>query len=167
MQNCVKTFSLSNMGEQALNHHAAGKKHITVVTQTQKTDLVTNSFAIKYGATPGTSSSASLGEPSTPLVCDTVVTKKDSGSVATHRNPMTKFALRKEQHKVEILWALKCVMSHFLFKSTDITDMFKAMFPDSAIGQKIKFGPNELCYLICFGIASYFKQHLQVELKET
>ena len=71
---------------------------------------------------------------------------------------MTKFALRKEQHKAEILWALKCVMSHFSFNSsTDITDIFKAMFSDSAIAQKMKFGPNKLSYLICFGIAPYFK----------
>ena len=63
---------------------------------------------------------------------------------------MTKFALRKEQHKAEILWALKCLMSHFLFNSTDITDIFKAIFPDSAIAHKMRFGPHRLSYLICF-----------------
>ena len=159
-----KTFSLSHMGEQALKSHAAGKKHITVVTQTQKTESVTDFFTVKCGATPG----ASLGEPSTPLVCYTEDTKKDSGSVATHRNPLTKFASRKEQHNMEILWALKCVLSHLLFNSsTDITDIFKAMFPDSAIAQKMKFGPNRLSYLICFCIAPYFRQQLLMELKET
>ena len=84
-----KTFSLSNMGEQALKRNAAGKKCITVVTQTQKTDSVANFFTVKCGATPGGSSSASLREPSAPLVCDTEDTSKDSESVATHRNPMT------------------------------------------------------------------------------
>ena len=39
---CAKTFLLSYMGEQALRSHAAGKKHITVVNQTQKTDPVTD-----------------------------------------------------------------------------------------------------------------------------
>ena len=58
-------------------------------------------------------------------------------------------------------------MSHFLFNSsTDITDIFKAMFPDSGIAQKMKFRPNKLSNLICFGIAQYFKQQLLVELKE-
>ena len=58
---------------------------------------------------------------------------------------MTKFALRKEQHKAEILWALKCAMSYVSFhSSTDITDIFQAVFPDSAISQKMKFGPNKL-----------------------
>ena len=155
------------MGEQAFKSHSAGKKHITLVTQIQKTDSVTDFFTMKC-ATPGTSSSASLGEPSTPLVCDTEDTNKDSESVATHRNSVKKFALRKEQHKAEILWALKHVMSNFSFNSwTDITDFFKDMFPDSAIAQKMKFGPNKLSYLICFGIAPYLKQQLLVELKET
>ena len=85
----LKTFSLSNMGGQALKSHAAGKKHITVGTKTQKTDSVTDFFTVEYCATPGASSSASLAEPSTPFVCDTEETNRDSGSVATHMNPMT------------------------------------------------------------------------------
>ena len=81
---------------------------------------------------------------------------------------MRKFLLRKEQHKVEILWAIKCVMSHFSFNSsTDIINIFKAIFPYSAIAQKMKFRPNKFSYLICFGIVPYFEQQLLVELKET
>ena len=34
------------------------------------------------------------------------------------------------------------------------------MFPDSAIAQKMNRGPTKLSYLICFGIAPYFKQQL-------
>ena len=63
------------MGKQALKRHTAGKKHIIFVTQTQKTDSITDFFTVKCGATSGASSSASLGEPSTPLVCDTEDTK--------------------------------------------------------------------------------------------
>ena len=63
------------MGEQALKSHAAGKKLITVVTPTQKTDSVTVFVKVKYGATPEASSSASLGEPLSPLVCDAEDTK--------------------------------------------------------------------------------------------
>ena len=60
---------------------------------------------------------------------------------------MKTFALRKEKHKAQILQVLKCVMSHFsLDSSTDITDIFKAIFLDSAIAQKMKFGPKKLSY---------------------
>ena len=55
-------------------------------------DSVIDFSTVKCGATPGASSSASLGEPSTSLICGPEDTDKDSGSVATHRNPMTKFA---------------------------------------------------------------------------
>ena len=37
------------------------------------------------------------------------------------------------------------------------------MFPDSAIAQKMNCGPTKLSYLICFGIAPYFKQQLLKE----
>ena len=58
-------------------------------------------------------------------------------------------------------------MSHFSYNSaTDITDVFRAMFPDSAIAQKMNCGPTKLSYLICFGNAPYFKQKLLNELKE-
>ena len=75
MHTMCKKFSLSNMGEQALKSHAAGKKHITVVTQTQKIDSVPGFFTVKCGTIPGASSSASLREASTPLACDTEDTK--------------------------------------------------------------------------------------------
>ena len=74
------------MGEQALKSHAVGTKHVTVVTQPQKTDSVTDFFTVKCGTTPGASSSANLGEPSSSLVSDTEDTDKDLGCVATHRN---------------------------------------------------------------------------------
>ena len=47
---------------------------------------------------------------------------------------MIKLTLNREQHKAEIFWVLKSVMSHFSYNSArDIIDVFKAMFPDSII----------------------------------
>ena len=60
-----------------------------------------------------------------------------------------------------------CYVSFLIELISYITDIFKAMFPDSFVTQKMKFGPSKLPYLICFGIAPYFKQQLHVELKET
>ena len=52
---------------------------------------------------------------------------------------MTTFTLTKNQHKAEILWVLKTVMSHFSYNSAaDIADVLSTMFPDSAIRQKMK-----------------------------
>ena len=80
---------------------------------------------------------------------------------------MTKLTLTREQHKAEIFWALKSVMSHFSYNSAhDITDVFKAMFPDSIIAQHMSCGPTKLSYLISFGIAPYFMDLLLKELKD-
>ena len=59
---------------------------------------------------------------------------------------MTKLTLSREQHKVELFWALKSVMSHFSYNlAHDNTDVFKAMFPDSIIAQHMSCG--QLSYL--------------------
>ena len=165
---CMKTFSLSNMGEIAVKSHASGKKHQTAVTQSQKASSVSEFFEAKSRTTSGLVSSENLEEPSASLIHDHEVTLQESGSMSTsHGNVMSKFTLTKHQHKAEILWALKTVMSHFAYNSsTNIADVFRAMFLDSAIAQKMNCGPTKLSYLICFGIAPYFKQQLLKELKE-
>ena len=162
---CMKTFSLSNMGEIAVKSHASGKKHQTAVTQSQKASSVSEFLEAKSRTTSGLVSSENLEEPSASLIHDHEVTLQESGSMSTsHGNVMSKFTLTKHQHKAEILWALKTVMSHFSYNSsTNIADVFRAMFPDSAIAQKMNCGPTKLSYLICFGIAPYFKQQLLKE----
>ena len=66
---------------------------------------------------------------------------------------MTKLTLTREQHKAEIFWTLKSVMSHFSYNSAHyITDVFKVMFPDSIISQHMSCDPTKLSYLISFGM---------------
>ena len=59
-----------------------------------------------------------------------------------------------------------CHVTFSYNSAPDIVDVLRAMFPDSAIAQKMNCGPTKLSYLICFGIAPYFKQQLLNELKE-
>ena len=85
-----------------------------------------------------------------PLACK----ESEELSVAAARSTeekrsssMTKLTLTREQHKAEIFWALKSVMSHFSYNSAhDITDVFKAMFPDSIIAQHMSCGPTKLSH---------------------
>ena len=105
-----------------------------------------------------------------PLACK----ESEELSVAAARSieekrssSMTKLTLTREQHKAEIFWALKSVMSRFSYNSAhDITDVFKAMFPDSIIAQRMSCGPTKLSYLISFGIAPYFMDLLLKALKD-
>ena len=46
---------------------------------------------------------------------------------STEEVSMTKLTLTREQHKAEIFWALKSVVSHFSYSSAhDITDVFQS-----------------------------------------
>ena len=104
------------------------------------------------------STSKESGKPSTLVM---------SSSGEQKLSLLTKFPLTKEHHKAEIIWALKSIMSHFSYNSAhDITDVFKAMFPDSRIAQHMSCGPTKLSYLISFGIAPYFRELLLADIKK-
>ena len=96
--------------------------------------------------------------------------EKQSGETSLsseNQSSITKCALRKEQSKSEILWALKSVMSHFSYSSSkDIADIYRAVFPDSRIAHNMSCGPTKLPYLFCFGIPPFFKQQLLRDLKK-
>ena len=54
----------------------------------------------------------------------------------------------------------KCYVSLFLRASSDITGLFQNMFPGSAIAKNFACGKTKIKYLICFGIAPYFREKL-------
>ena len=147
---CKKTFSLSNMGKTAVKSHTEGKKRAISVKVYERTESVSDFFKKKDISTEKCSSEKS-GETSSRLAFSRKTEQESS--------ELTTLAFRKEQHKAEILWALKSVVSYFSYSSACyITDVCKAMFPDSNIAQGMSCGPTKLSYLITFGIAPYFKQ---------
>ena len=99
-----KTFSLSNMGEKAVRSHAEGEKHASSLKVSQGIGCVSDFFektkVQTEKATPG-----EVRESSSKPKC--------SRSIEQTSTQLTKLVLRKEQHKAEILWALKSVMSQF------------------------------------------------------
>ena len=103
-----KTFSLSNMGETAVKSHAEGKKYASSVKVSQRIESVSDFFKKKEVSTEKCSSEKS-GETSSGLAFSRKTEQESS--------QLTKLALRKEQHKAEILWALKSVMLHFSYSS--------------------------------------------------
>ena len=135
-----------------MKSHAEGKKHASSVKVSQRTESVSDFFKKKEVSTEKCSSEKS--EETSNGLAFSRKTEQESSQ-------LTKLALRKEQHKAEILWALKSVMSHFSYSSAcDIVDVFKAMFPDSNITQGMSCGPTKLSYVITFGIVPYLKQLL-------
>ena len=131
---------------RALKSHAQGKKHQSMVLHVAKGNATLKDYLKKPEETEA---STLKSQPSKP----------QEGMHWSETVSMSKFTLTQEQHKAEILWALKSVMSHFSYNSSqDIGDVFRAMFPDSKIAQQWSCGATKLSYLITFGIAPYFKE---------
>ena len=61
--------------------------------------------------------------------------------------------------KAEILWAIKCLTSHFSCNSSNNTNkLFQAVFPDSGIAQQFGCGKTKCSYLIKYGLAPFLHQ---------
>ena len=151
---CQRSFTLSNMGTRALKSHAQGKKHQSMLLHVAKGTATLKDYLKKPEETEA---STLKSQPSKP----------QEGTHWSETVSMSKFTLTQGQHKAEILWALKSVMSHFSYNSSqDIGDVFRAMYPDSKIAQQWFCGAVKLSYLITFGIAPYFKELLLAELTE-
>ena len=57
-------------------------------------------------------------------------------------------------------------VTFFYSSSKDIADICRAGLPDSRIAHNMSCGPTRLSFLICFGIAPFFKQQLLAGLKK-
>lgn len=75
--------------------------------------------------------------------------------------PVSKYMLNQEVQNAEILWALKCVYSHYSFNScSEIGKLFARMFPDSETAKQFACGEKKMSYICRFGIAPYFERLL-------
>ena len=96
----------------------------------------------------------------------------ESSKVNTDGNQSTKgtFNIQMKNEAVtraEIRWALKVVMSNLSLNSCkQIAYLFRSMFPDSSIAKGFTLRPSKCSYVICHGIAPFFKTLLLDELKE-
>lgn len=69
--------------------------------------------------------------------------------------------LSKKVAEAEILWALKCVSSHFSGNSnTGVNDLFKRMFSDSEIAANYSMSKSKFRYVATFGLGPYFAKKL-------
>ena len=122
---CKRSFSLSNMGEPAIKSHAQGKKHQNAIKGTGKSTSVLGFLKKEEGAsTSKQSEELSACKESEELSAAVTRSNEEQKS-----STMAKFALTKGQHKAEILWALKSVMSHFSYNSAHDITCFQSSVP--------------------------------------
>ena len=138
---CKKSFTLSNMGRQALVSHASGKKHLK------------NVHSISTFFKPSNSSKSSSQPPAENV---------------TKQGTIDLYVSNTQNTKAEIIWALKCVTEGYSNNScTNINNVFQTMFPDSFIAKSFKMGPDKLRYAVNFGLAPYFKTVLEQQVKNS
>ena len=66
----------------------------------------------------------------------------------------------------EIRWCMKVVSSHFSLRSClDIKDLFRSMFPDSAVANEFTCSKTKCGYLITYGLSPFFKKKMVDNVK--
>ena len=70
--------------------------------------------------------------------------------------------LSKKVADAEILWALKCVNSHFSGNSNaGVNDLFRRLFSDSEIAANYSMSESKLRYVTTFGLGPHFASRWQ------
>ena len=58
----------------------------------------------------------------------------------------------------EIMWSIEVVLSNYSFNSvSNKSDLFCKMFPDIKIAENFSCRKSKCSYVVCFGLAPYFK----------
>ena len=131
---CYKTISVAGQGVKALESHVKSTKHRERLPQS-------NNSTIAFPSSDKTTESA------------TTSTSKQTSIVDMSVNQLAS--------KAEIMWSVDVVLSHYSFNSVcNKSELFCRMFSDSKIAEKFSCGKTKCSYIVCFGIAPYFKGQL-------
>jgi len=76
--------------------------------------------------------------------------------------------LSKKVADAEILWAFKCVYSHFSGNSNvGENDLFKRLFSDSEIAANFSMSDSKFSRAITFGLCPHFARKLSYDVKQS
>ncbi|XP_051165127.1 uncharacterized protein LOC127283960 [Leptopilina boulardi] len=153
---CLKDISVYNMGRQSLLSHMKSKKHKEKLLVMQKTVDIRAQLS-----SPKSTSENYIPEPipqandSEKSFQEPVVTKKaEVRGIKAH-------LLKENVTTAEIILCLQSVITHKSMRTAakDVS-LFKMIFSDSEIAQKLQLQRTKIGYTIVFGIAPYFKEEL-------
>ncbi|XP_058873644.1 uncharacterized protein LOC117967216 isoform X2 [Acipenser ruthenus] len=161
---CRKSFDVGNMGVSALKSHMRGQGHAKAAAQLEKYEpIITSFFTFQNKETQSDQRSrtaAPIGRPSGEGM------DEGTSTVPHASSSVSSFVLSDRVLEAEIRWAVKVVLSRYSFNScTDVPKLFSSMFPDSDIAQHFSCSATKCAYLVCFGLAPYFKERLIEEVR--
>ena len=154
-----KTFSLSNMGSQAVKSHEKSAKHVRITTASTNQPTVMTYFSNEENQTSTELLPVSTEKLFVSLSASvTTASSSNAGSVT----PFSQFAVPNDVTKSEILWTLHICYRHLSYRfCSELGLLFQNMFPDSQIAKKLITGKTKMAYNITHGLSPYF--HDQVE----
>ena len=66
------------------------------------------------------------------------------------------------------MWVLEILRNNYLYRSCIEKDqLFTFMFPDSSVAKRFQLGKTRASYVICYGVAPFFKLNLLDIVKQT
>ena len=146
---CHKTVDLKSGGSFALDSHKKGQKH-------QELEKARKTNAMGLFVSSQSSTSAKEGHLSPQS------TSNSSEVRSKEQKQLCSFIIDENTLNAEILWCLNVVKSHHTFRYCDpLKNLFKVMFPDSAVPETFSLGKDKARYMIIYGIAPTFKQKLR------
>ena len=85
------------------------------------------------------------------------------GPTKVQKGPLSSFVLDENTLNAEMIRCLNVVKSHHSFRSCDsLKDLFKVIFPDSAIPDKFSLVKDKARYMIIYGSYPAFKHKLKI-----
>lgn len=80
---------------------------------------------------------------------------------------MQSFLTKENVTKAEILWSLFSVTTHMSLRSAgSAVSLFKKMFADDEVAQKMQLQKTKISYIIVHGLGHYFENQLRTRLKK-
>ena len=158
------------MGKKALLSHAKGTKHPVkekLFLHIKQEPISAWAKSVPASDHPSTVAVASTSKPEADVDMEDLVVPspppmqnpKPVQKDTSRQTSMDTYAAKDDTLRAEILWAMKCLHSHYSCNSSSsVHKLFQTMFPDSAIAKQFSCGKTKCLYLIKYGLAPYFHQ---------
>ena len=162
---CNKTFTLSNMGIQAVKSHATGKKHLANISSKQKTINIQEFLSKKQSSGENSKNENSSVVKEIGLCVEKEKCDQGENNINVKRVTFDDFSFKNDLLKSEIYWTCGTVSSHMSIRQAESCQkLFGKMFPDSKYAENFSVYKNKHSYLATHGLYPYFKDQLTEDL---
>ena len=104
---------------------------------------------MKLFLSPQSSKSSNVNQKEGPLSHQSSLKSARVGPSEVQEGPLSTFVLDKNTLNAETVWCLNVVKCHHSLRSYDsLKNLFKVIFPDSAIPEKFSLGKDKVRYMI-------------------